>query len=31
MIGELGSGSFGVPARTLSMNSFQIWPGSPAP
>jgi len=31
MIGEVGSGSTGVPWRTASMNAFQMWPGRPAP
>jgi hypothetical protein len=31
MIGEVGSGSTGVPWSTESMNAFQMWPGSPAP
>jgi hypothetical protein len=31
MIGDVGSGSIGVPASTESMKAFQMCPGSPAP
>lgn len=31
MIGDVGSGSIGVPWRTASMNAFQMWPGRPEP
>jgi hypothetical protein len=31
MIGDVGSGSTGVPWRTASMNAFQMWPGRPDP